>query len=57
MASSGHSEEWPIFKPLFALTTVGDIQRTLHCIIHPNDIFVKVSAGFVKSLVEEWLKI
>src|SRR3989338_7573188 len=39
----GHSEEWPSFKPLFAMTNRKSYQRTMPTIIHLNDIFVNMS--------------
>src|SRR3989338_963791 len=36
----GHSEEWPSFKPLFAMTNRESYQRTMGTIIHLNVIFV-----------------
>src|SRR3989338_3873528 len=36
----GHSEEWPRFKPLFAMTNRKSYQRTISTIIHLNAIFI-----------------
>lgn len=42
MSHSGHSEEWPSFKPLFAMTNRKSYQRTMNTIKHLNAIFVNI---------------
>src|SRR3989344_4463859 len=43
----GHSEEWPSFKPLFAMTNRKSYQRTMATIIHLNTIFVNSSPSTI----------
>ena len=43
MTGVGQSEEWPTFKPLFALTNRQSYQRSLCTFIHLKAIVVNVS--------------
>ena len=55
MTSSGHSEEGPISKPLFAITNRKSYQRTVSYIIHLNDVLsrhiIVLSKYFVCSFL------
>ena len=46
MTSSGHSEERPSFKPLFAMTTRKSYQRTVSYIIHLNDVLSSTTTTY-----------